>query len=71
MFGAICMFVVGLIMLVFKDLMWEWTEYNNRASGIENSDRTEEWEASINFSGFFIIFMSIMMCCYAQTSLQG
>jgi len=56
-FGLV-MIVVGLVCLFAKDIVWELTDWQNRTKGLQ-SDRTPEWETSINISGVVAIVTGI------------
>ena len=66
LFG-IGMIVVGLVCLYAKDFVWELTERQNRNAGVA-SERTPQWEQSINISGVISIIVGVFFIFYAFTS---
>jgi hypothetical protein len=53
--GALFLIGVGLLALFNKDLMWEFTSWQNRSRGIPVSERTPEWEFQTTLGGVMIL----------------
>lgn len=56
---AILAIGLGLFMLVQPDMMWKFTCWRNRASGIKKSERTATWERLNRIGGVFVILIGV------------
>jgi hypothetical protein len=50
---------LGLLSIYGKDLMWEFTEYQNRMKGVA-SERTPEWETGTTIGGIIAIVFGVI-----------
>jgi len=58
--SGIVIIVLGLLSIFAQDLVWDFTEWQNRAKGVA-SERTPEWENATTIGGMIAIVAGIVM----------
>ena len=60
-------FIIGLILVVLglmsifaKDIVWEFTEWSNRAKGLV-SERTDWWDTTTTIGGIIAILAGVVL----------
>ncbi len=55
-FGSLLLVLLGIVSVFGKDMMWEFTVWQNQMKGIA-SERTENWEIMTTVSGVILLIV--------------
>ncbi len=58
-FGSLLLFVLGLVSVFAKDMMWDLTVWQNQMKGIA-SERTDTWELMTTVSGVILLIVGAL-----------
>jgi hypothetical protein len=58
--SGIVIIILGLLSIFAQDLVWDFTEWQNRSKGVV-SERTPEWETATTIGGMIAIVCGIVL----------
>lgn len=59
-FGSLFLIIVGLLSIFAKDIMWEFTVWQNQAKGLA-SERTDRWDTGTTIGGVMGILAGLFL----------